>query len=179
MSDPLEVAAALAYLVQKDRPLVPPARTSERKNSREDRGDRPSRPERAERPPRNAAPRARHATEEGMKTYRVEVGHEHNVEPKHLVGAIANEAGLDSQLIGRISIMNDHSFIDLPDGMPKDIFQHLRKVWVNQKQLQISVAEDAGDAGAPARKPRKPSSKPGQRRGFKPNKPKRPRNKHS
>jgi ATP-dependent RNA helicase DeaD len=114
-----------------------------------------------------------------MKTYRVEVGHEHNVEPKHLVGAIANEAGLDSQLIGRISIMNDHSFIDLPDGMPKDIFQHLRKVWVNQKQLQISVAEDAGDAGSPARKPRKPSSKPGQRRGFKPNKPKRPRNKHS
>ena len=115
-----------------------------------------------------------------MKTYRVEVGHEHNVEPKHLVGAIANEAGLDSQLIGRITIMDDHSFVDLPDGMPKDIFQHLRKVWVNQKQLQISVADDAvGDTSAPARKPRKMSNKPDERRGFKSKKPKQPRNKRS
>jgi ATP-dependent RNA helicase DeaD len=186
MSDPVEVAAALAFLLQKDRPLVPPARTSERKNSREDRPERgeraergASRPERAERPPRNASPRPRHATEEGMRTYRVEVGHEHNVEPKHLVGAIANEAGLDSQLIGRITIMDDHSFVDLPDGMPKDIFQHLRKVWVNQKQLQISVAEDAGDSTAPARKPRKMSNKPGERRGFKSKKPKPPRTKRS
>jgi ATP-dependent RNA helicase DeaD len=180
LSDPLEVAAALAFLVQKDRPLVPPARTSERKNSREERADRSDRPERGDRKaPRSASPRARHATEEGMKTYRVEVGHEHNVEPKHLVGAIANEAGLDSQLIGRISIMDDHSFIDLPDGMPKDIFQHLRKVWVNQKQLQISVAEDADNSSAPARKPRKMSNKPGQRRDFKPNKQKHQRTKRT
>jgi ATP-dependent RNA helicase DeaD len=179
MSDPLEVAAALAFLVQKDRPLVPPARSSERKNTRPERSERPDRPERSDRPARSAAPKPRHATEEGMRTYRVEVGHEHNVEPKHLVGAIANEAGPESELIGRITIMDDHSYIDLPDGMPRDIFQHLRKVWVNQKQLQISIAEDADNANVPARKPRKPSSKPGQRRGFKPNKQKHQRNQRS
>lgn len=96
-----------------------------------------------------------------MVTYRVEVGREHNVEPKHLVGAIANEAGLDSQNIGRISIMDDYSLIDMPEGMPRDIFQHLRKVWVNQKQLQISLAEDNTAKGGDRQRPtRKPARKP-------------------
>lgn len=164
-ADPIEVAAALAFLVQKHRPLKPVSHVSERKQSKE-RSDREPRQnkreprsDRAERAPRPPRTRADHKPEEGMKTYRVEVGAEHNVEPKHLVGAIANEAGLESQLIGRISIMDDHSFVDLPDGMPKDIFQHLRKVWVNQRQLQISMPDNAAET---AEKPgRPPRQKPG------------------
>lgn len=164
-ADPVEVAAALAFLVQKHRPLKPVSHVSERKQPR-DRADRDSRQtnreprsERPERAPRAPRTRAEHKPEEGMKTYRVEVGAEHNVEPKHLVGAIANEAGLESQLIGRISIMDDHSFVDLPDGMPKDIFQHLRKVWVNQRQLQISMPDSTPDV---MEKPARPArQKPG------------------
>ena len=164
-ADPVEVAAALAFLVQKHRPLKPVSHVSERKQPRE-RADRDSRQtnreprsERPERAPRAPRTRAEHKPEEGMKTYRVEVGAEHNVEPKHLVGAIANEAGLESQLIGRISIMDDHSFVDLPDGMPKDIFQHLRKVWVNQRQLQISMPDSTPDV---MEKPARPArQKPG------------------
>ena len=146
-ADPVEMAAALAFLVQKHRPLKPVSHISERKQPKERAETKPrsgkheGRQDRAERAPRE---RPRHQPDEGMKTYRVEVGAEHNVEPKHLVGAIANEAGLESQFIGRISIMDDHSFIDLPEGMPKDIFQHLRKVWVNNKQLQISLPDNAG-----------------------------------
>ncbi|WP_438970164.1 DEAD/DEAH box helicase [Methylophaga sp.] len=167
-ADPIEMAAALAFLVQKNRPINPVSHVSERKqakerperelrpNKRETRSDRPERAPRAERAPRS---REKHTPEEGMRTYRVEVGSEHNVEPKHLVGAIANEAGLESQLIGRISIMDDHSFVDLPDGMPKDIFQHLRKVWVNQHQLQISMPDSKPDA---MEKPARPArQKPG------------------
>ncbi|GAB4289041.1 MAG: DEAD/DEAH box helicase [Methylophaga sp.] len=138
-ADPLELAAALAFLVQKQRPLKPVAHTSNRKPAGEKRDNVDAQP-RTSKPART---RTAHQTEEGMTTYRVEVGSEHNVEPKHLVGAIANEAGLDSQHIGRISIMADHSFVDLPEGMPKDIFQHLRKTWVNQRQLQISLAENS------------------------------------
>jgi ATP-dependent RNA helicase DeaD len=126
-ADPLEMAAALAFLVQKTRPLKPVSHTSERRPAA-DRKDKP-REARGDRPPR--AREQKHTTEAGMLTYRVEVGREQRIEPKHLVGAIANEAGVDSQHIGRITIMDDHSFIDLPDGMPRDIFQHLRKVWVN------------------------------------------------
>ena len=52
--------------------------------------------------------------DDNLETYRVEVGHAHNVKPSNLVGAIANEAGIDSKFIGRIEIYDDHSTVDLP-----------------------------------------------------------------
>ena len=77
--------------------------------------------------------------EEGMERFRIEVGHNHDVKPNNIVGAVANEAGLDSQHIGRINIYDDFSVIDLPEGMPKDVFSDLKKVWVAGKQLHISL----------------------------------------
>jgi len=77
--------------------------------------------------------------EEGMERFRIEVGHNHDVKPNNIVGAIANEAGLDSQHIGRINIYDEFSVIDLPEGMPKDVFSDLKKVWVAGKQLHISL----------------------------------------
>jgi ATP-dependent RNA helicase DeaD len=96
--------------------------------------------------PRSEAPldRAREkvrrpkAPEHGMETYRIEVGSKHGVEPGNIVGAIANEADLDSQYIGRIRIFDDHSLVDLPEGMPKETFQDLQKVWVSGQQMKIS-----------------------------------------
>jgi ATP-dependent RNA helicase DeaD len=107
-----------------------------------------------------------HATEEGKRTYRVEVGHEHGVKPGNIIGAIANEAGLDSQFIGRLSIRDHYSLIDLPDGMPKEVFEHLKKVWVVQQQLRIHEwdGSDTGTSAPPAHKPGS-FKKPG---GFKP-----------
>ena len=77
--------------------------------------------------------------EKGMECFRLEVGHNHSVKIKNIVGAIANESGLDSQHIGRVNIYDDHSEIDLPEGMPKDVFKDLKKVWVSGKQLNISA----------------------------------------
>ena len=121
-------------------------------------------------PPRDFGhrPARAHATEEGKRTYRIEVGHEHGVKPGNIVGAIANEAGLESSFIGRLSIRDHYSLIDLPDGMPKEVFEHLKKVWVVQQQLRIHEWDgndtDAGNA-PPAHKPggfKKPGSfKPG------------------
>jgi ATP-dependent RNA helicase DeaD len=139
-ADPLEVAAALVYLVQKSRPLKPvkhvesrPARADREERSR----DRNNKSERSS--PRRTIGSAIRESEAGMQTYRVEVGRDHGAEVKNLVGAIANEAGIDSKDIGRISLENSYSTIDLPEGMPKDLFQQLRKVWVCNKQLQISL----------------------------------------
>jgi ATP-dependent RNA helicase DeaD len=67
------------------------------------------------------------------------------VQPGNIVGAIANEAGIDAAHIGRIEIYDSHSIVGLPDGMPKDIYQRLRKAWVCGQQLSISV-EAGGDA---------------------------------
>jgi ATP-dependent RNA helicase DeaD len=131
----LEIAAALAKLSQGENPLLLPnkpdaAPAEERgRSERGDRGDRGDRPERK---------RSRSESDADMETFRIEVGHIHGVQPGNIVGAIANEAQLESQNIGRIDIRNDHSLIDLPMGMPKDTFHHLQKVWVSGRQLQIS-----------------------------------------
>ena len=74
----------------------------------------------------------------GMETFRLEVGLAHGVKPGNIVGAIANEAGLDGAHIGRVDIREDHSFVDLPEGMPKRIFRDLQKVKVVGRELQIS-----------------------------------------
>uniref|UniRef100_UPI00389A74B3 DbpA RNA binding domain-containing protein n=1 Tax=Peristeroidobacter agariperforans TaxID=268404 RepID=UPI00389A74B3 len=70
----------------------------------------------------------------------MEVGHDHGVKPGNIVGAIANEVGLEGRLIGRVVIRDDHSFVDLPTGMPKDVFLQLQKVRVAGQPLQISRA---------------------------------------
>ncbi len=160
----LEIAAALACQMQGDNPFLlqnRPERSAQafeerpsRNRERSDRGERGERGERSEREPRRGrdSVRADLPMEEGMLRYRVEVGHNDKVKPGNIVGAIANEAGLDSQYIGRIEIFDDYSLVDLPDGMPKEIFRSLKKVWVAGKMLNISQYEAGGKAPKPARK---------------------------
>ena len=73
-----------------------------------------------------------------MQRYRLEVGKIHDVKASNIVGAIANEAGIESRFIGTVKIFDDHSLIDLPEGMPKAIYKDLKKVWVCGQKLQIS-----------------------------------------
>jgi ATP-dependent RNA helicase DeaD len=105
-----------------------------------------------------------------MDTYRIEVGHMHGVKPANIVGAIANEAGLESKYIGRIDIHDDHSILDLPEGMPKPLLMHLKKVRVAGQMLRLQRVADAdGDASAKPRGFRPPSARPsGPRPGGKP-----------
>jgi ATP-dependent RNA helicase DeaD len=93
-----------------------------------------------------------------METFRIEVGHAHGVLPGNIVGAIANEAGLDGKFIGHIDIREDHSFVDLPEGMPKEIFRELKKVRVRGAELRITRVESkpprAESEGRHTRRPR-------------------------
>ncbi|MEE9321316.1 MAG: DEAD/DEAH box helicase [Granulosicoccus sp.] len=82
-----------------------------------------------------------------MERFRVEVGEEHGVTASNIVGAIANEAGLDAEFIGRITIKKEHSTLDLPAGMPKFLLKDLKRVWVCNRQLGISRLID-GDGGS-------------------------------
>lgn len=83
---------------------------------------------------------ARARSDEGFETYRIEVGLEHGVKANNIVGAIANEAKIEGSRIGRVVIRDDHSFVDLPADMPKEVFRQLQKVRVGGQQLQISRA---------------------------------------
>ena len=114
---PIRIAAALAHLVQGDAPFLlsnklmkePRDRDLDRGAPRKPRGAKREQSTRHEEPP-----------EAGMERFRLEVGHGDKVGPGNIVGAIANEAGIESRYIGRIDIQNDHSFVDLPEGMPRE-----------------------------------------------------------
>ena len=93
--------------------------------------------------------------EPGMVRYRLAVGHKHEVMPGNIVGAIANEAGLESKHIGVINIYDDYSTVDLPDGMPKEIFNDLKKARVVGQKLDISREGGDKPMASKKRKPRK------------------------
>ncbi len=126
----VEIAAALARMAQGDTPLLldnKPEKQGGRKESIhvKDRSHSTSRPA--------------SSPDEGMQRFRIEVGHAHQVQPGNIVGAIANEAGLDSKHIGRINIFDDYSTVDLPADMPVEIFKDLQKTRVAGQALRISI----------------------------------------
>jgi len=133
-----EIAAALARLLQGDTPLLI-AHKPRHKAAGDWRKD--------EKPPPRSKPgrkadvrpaRKESSPEAGMQRCRIEVGHLHKIKPGNIVGAIANEAGIDSKHIGRISIYDDYSLVDLPAGMPKAAFNILKKARVAGQPLNIA-----------------------------------------
>jgi ATP-dependent RNA helicase DeaD len=112
----------------------------DRERSRDDddrRGDR-RRPDRQGREGGFSRQDGNSAPEPNMDRFRIEVGWRDHVKPGNIVGAIANEAGLTGRSIGRIQIFDTHSTIDLPQGMPEDVFEALKRLRVMNKELQIS-----------------------------------------
>ena len=94
--------------------------------------------------------------EAGAERYRIEVGHVHGVKPGNIVGAIANESGLDGEHIGQIEIEAEFSLVDLPAGMPKDVFMDLKKVRICGQPMNISRH---GEAKGPRKRKGKPNPK--------------------
>ena len=151
-----------------ERPAA--ARSHDRPARETSRIERPDFESQAERPRIDKAPRDK--PEVGMESFRIEVGHAHGVKPANIVGAIANEAGLDSKYIGRIDIQDDYTVLDLPEGMPKELLMHLKKVWVSGQQLRIHKLGDASDSGdAPPRKFKPVGARTGKPASFKPGPP--------
>jgi ATP-dependent RNA helicase DeaD len=176
----MDIAAALAAMANSDKPLFAAAPRSER--STPAAAARDATPRSAAAAPGAGAtgaarerPGKRPATAgTGMQRYRIEVGRSHGVTPGNIVGAIANEAEIDAQYIGHIAIGESHSTVDLPEGMPKEVFRHLQKVWVCGRQLQLSLMGRGADAGKPPRSDR-PSRSDKPARSDKPRKGDRPR----
>jgi ATP-dependent RNA helicase DeaD len=123
------VAGALALMSQGDQPLL-------LAESEEPQRDYDFESERSERRPK-AHPMER-PTEPGMDRYRIEVGYRHGVQPGSIVGAVANEAGIDGREIGRIEIYDFFSTVDLPERMPRDIFEQLSRTRVCNQELRLS-----------------------------------------
>ena len=142
----IDIAAALASLSQGTTPLLL-AGKSERPAERGAERPRPPDAEPAVAPPAAGSRQAESGPERKpragsgagrMETFRIEVGSVHGIKPGNIVGAIANEAGIEGVHIGRVDIREDYSFVDLPEGMPKQIFTELQQVRVVGRELRIS-----------------------------------------
>ena len=126
-----------ALLLQGEERWTAP-RPSSRDGSRDgghdrDRGDRDGGGARRVLPDRQDGPPEAH-----MERFRIEVGWRDRVKPGNIVGAIANEAGITGRSIGRIRIFDAHSTVDLPKGMPEEVFSDLQRLKVMNRELQIS-----------------------------------------
>ncbi|MEH6590374.1 MAG: DEAD/DEAH box helicase [Halioglobus sp.] len=170
----IEIAAALVAMAEGKTSLVArapeksakPAKREDRPKGRKsnDAGDdrpKPRKSRDAGDDPRANRDKVVPAPEKDMDRFRIEVGHDHGVKPGNIVGAIANEAELDSEYIGRIEIYADHSTIDMPEGMPKELFKHLKKVRVAGQRLDISRLSKAGNIFDDDKPPAKKKSSAG------------------
>ncbi len=136
----IEIAGALAKLLQGDEPLLLEEKAAPQRRGRE----------------RDITPGA----SVGMERFRVEVGHNHRVKPGHIVGAIINETGIANHRIGRITIHDDHSIVDLPVGIPRETFELLRRVSVLGHPMNISsLGKSQGDSGWREKRTPKPRRK--------------------
>ncbi len=152
--DTIDIAAALARLIHKtddlflaDTPIksVKPKKEKQKKNSKKTK-------DRSEKEPKGKKRSAKSYMDEAdpgqpiplkdfpeieMQRFVLEVGYRDKAKPGNIVGAIANEAEIESCYIGHIEIYEDFTTVDLPAGMPKETFQILKKARVCGKKLGI------------------------------------------
>jgi ATP-dependent RNA helicase DeaD len=157
---PEDLAGALLALAQESSPL----KVEEIKRERRERDDRKGRD--GQRNERGGERRGRERGERGdrgnrnssqtpMDTYRIDVGRDHGVQVKNIVGAIANEADISSKFIGDIRLFNEHSTVQLPKDMPADVLGHFKNVFICKRPMNmVKSTHPADQAGG------------GQERGF-------------
>jgi ATP-dependent RNA helicase DeaD len=164
--DALQIAAALARLAQGDAPLLLDPKSepqpAARQRSVEAPQDRARRPER-QRPEKVLETKAlplKDFPDVEMERFRIAVGYRHGVKPGNIVGAIANEAELESRYIGHIEIFDDFSTVDLPAGMPDETLRDLQNAWVCQQKMAIQRLKHPKQ-GKPSSAARRPVTKSG------------------
>jgi len=121
----------------------------------------PTRPERktAGKPTSRPAPRERSArpappTKPEVRMARIYIGsgRNANMRPGDLVGAIANEAGIDARNIGAIEIAERHSLVELPESLVTQVVTALRATTIKGKRQTVrrDLANRPGGSGRPA-----------------------------
>lgn len=135
-----ELAAALIYMAQERSPLQVEMNDFQAmdvyRNERDDRGRG-----------RDRGRGERQRDDSNKQTYRIEVGRDHGVQVSDIVGAIANEARIDARQIGRIKLNGTFSTVDLPRDMSSDALDHLKKVYIRKRQIDITAFDGQSGGG--------------------------------
>ncbi|RJS94817.1 DEAD/DEAH box helicase [Salinisphaera sp. Q1T1-3] len=156
--EPRDLAAALAYMAQGGEPLAFGTTPVDKSSGHAFHDDNDG---------KKSGGKKKAAGGMGLETFRLEVGRAHGVAPRNIVGAIANEAGVDSKEIGRIAIHDDFSLVDLPRGMPDEVFAHLKTVWVANRQLAITRVKNSFGESAPGSRGKPSKDKPRHKKSAK------------
>lgn len=128
-----DVAAALAVVAQGETPLLLDADALREERDRE-RAQRAERSDRDDRPRRDDR---RGGGGGATATYRIEVGRRHKVEPRQIVGALANEGGFRREDFGAIQIRPDFSLVELPADLPADTLKRLEQTRISGRLIEI------------------------------------------
>lgn len=139
----VDVAAALATQANSGEAFFmkeQPRRERDDRRGR-DRGDRGERRDRRDPVHFDRNGRA-------MSNYKLDVGRRDGVRPGAIVGALANEGGLTREDFGHISIRPDFTLVELPEGLPQEVFDNLADTRIAGRRINIQV-----DPGAPAGRP--------------------------
>ena len=144
---PVEIAVALASMAQGDSPLILKADDKIRfehvdRGDRGKRGDKREPRGRSDRSDRKERKKNSDPVTQGMERFHISVGKAHGVKPASIVGAISSVAGLSDKEIGRIELHDRFSFVELPFGMPKEIFNELKKTKIAGEKLAISIVKN-------------------------------------
>jgi len=169
-----DVAAALAIVAQGDEPLL--LSPDDPRFARRERDDRDSRPERGDRGDRGdrfgdrgeRPERRQRPSNSNLASYRIEVGRRQRVEPRQIVGALANEGGLNRGDFGHIDIRPDFSIVELPADLPQDVLDRLADTRISGQLIELKPDRRPSRAGAdrggrpsgPSRSSERPERKP-------------------
>ncbi|WP_058482210.1 DEAD/DEAH box helicase [Legionella spiritensis] len=142
-----DVAAALALMLNQDKPwqkeLPKPPRAEKESRRRESKEFKSASGRGGESLERGFSKHSKVGKKHGrdddsQELYRIDIGRIHGVKPGNIVGAIANEGGLQSRFITRLKIHEDHSTVCLPKDMSREVFQDLNKAWVCGRPLKLT-----------------------------------------
>ena len=161
-----DIAAALAVLAQDDGPLlmapesVPAPRVFDGKPGKRagawdhEKGRRRDQVEH-DRPRRHEKPQ-RGRSDVPMATYTIAVGKRHRVEPRQIVGALANEGGLNRADFGHIDIRGDHSLVELPAELSPQTWAALERTRISGRLIDLTAegGRSAVRSAGPKKKPR-------------------------
>jgi ATP-dependent RNA helicase DeaD len=143
----VDVAAALAVVAQGETPLL--LSVEDERPQRFDDRERPERADRGDRPERRSRP-----SNSSLAKYRIAVGRRHRVEPRQIVGALANEGGLKREDFGQIDIRPEFSLVELPADLPNDVLDRLSGTRIGGKLIELRL--DRGAPGGRSDRERKP-----------------------
>ncbi len=147
-ADPRQLAAALAQMIQGDIPLLKTEPKFTRTPAPANRRTQPTQSFKSveKRPKTRRGMDVQLPPEEGMERFRIDLGNNEGVKPGNIVGAIANEADISSKYIGRISIFDSYSTVDLPFGMPDDILRVLQRARIGSRAMKLQKVGDDSSA---------------------------------